>query len=123
MDHDALKYLINRLDLSGYLAQWMLFLQEFDFTIVVHPKEGHGNANYLSWLEPLENSNLETLNDQVFDADVLEVDIILLKYVDIITYLKTNQIPWEYNLNQVQALLKRSAPFILLREISCKQWS
>ena len=35
VDHDALKYLINKPDLSGRLARWVLLLQEFNFTVVV----------------------------------------------------------------------------------------
>jgi hypothetical protein len=121
VDHDALKYLINKLDLSGRLARWVLLLQEFDFTIVVRPGKSHGNADHLSRLEPLENSNLEPLNDQLPDADLFEVDVIFPDYVDIITYLKTNQAPGEYNSKQVEALLRRSAPFTLIGETLYKQ--
>jgi hypothetical protein len=121
VDHDALKYLINKPDLSGRLTRWVLLLQEFDFTIVVRPGKSHGNADHLSRLEPLENSNLEPLNDQLPDADLFEVDVIFPDYVDIITYLKTNQVPGEYNSKQVEALLRRSAPFTLIGETLYKQ--
>jgi hypothetical protein len=48
VDHDTLKYLINKPNLSGHLAHWVLLLQEFNFTIVVRPGKSHGNANHTS---------------------------------------------------------------------------
>ena len=97
MGYDALKYLINKLDLSGRLARWVLLLQEFDFTIVICLRKSHGNVDHLSRLEPLAPSNLEPLNDQLPNTDLFEVDVIFPNCVDIITYLKTNQAPGEYN--------------------------
>ena len=35
VDHDALKYMINKSQLSGQIARWVLLLQEFTFTIHV----------------------------------------------------------------------------------------
>ena len=35
VDHDALKYMINKPQLSGRIARWVLLLQEFNFTIHV----------------------------------------------------------------------------------------
>jgi hypothetical protein len=52
---------------------------------------------------------------------LFEVDVIFPNYVDIITYLKTNQALREYNSKQVEALLKRSAPFTLIGETLYKQ--
>ena len=69
----------------------------------------------------MENSNLDPLNDQLPDADLFEVDVIFPNYVDIITYLKTNQVPREYNSKHVEALLRRSAPFTLIGETLYKQ--
>jgi hypothetical protein len=37
VDHDALKYMINKPQLSGRIARWVLLLQEFNFTIQVRP--------------------------------------------------------------------------------------
>ena len=76
IDHDALKYLINKPNLSGHLARWILLLQKFNFTIVVRPGKSHGNANHFSRLEPLPRSQSEPLNDRLLDVDLFEVDVI-----------------------------------------------
>ena len=43
IDHDALKYLNNKPDVSGRLARWVLLLKEFNFIVVVCPGKSHGN--------------------------------------------------------------------------------
>ena len=110
VNHDALKYLINKLELSGRLACWILLLQEFNFTVVVRPGESHGNANHISRLEPLSPSQLEPLNDQLLDSTLFEVDVIHSEYADILTFLQTNRMPENYNLAQIKSLLQRSSP-------------
>ena len=40
-DHDSLKYLVNKPDLSGRIARWILLLQEFNYEVMVKP----GKAN------------------------------------------------------------------------------
>ena len=47
-DHDSLKYLVNKPDLSGRLARWILLLQEFNYEVVVKPGKANSNADYLS---------------------------------------------------------------------------
>ena len=37
IDHDALKYMVNKSQLSGRIARWVLLLQEFDFDVDVRP--------------------------------------------------------------------------------------
>jgi len=49
-DHNSLKYLVNKLDLSGRIARWILLLQEFDYEVVVKPSKYNQNADYLSQL-------------------------------------------------------------------------
>jgi hypothetical protein len=34
-DHNSLKYLVNKLDLSRRIARWILLLQEFNYEVVV----------------------------------------------------------------------------------------
>lgn len=106
VDHDALKYLINKPDLSGRLARWVLLLQEFNFIIVVRLGKSHANVDHLSKLEPYNITQLEPLNDELPDANLFEVDIIQSEYGDILKYLTTNKVPSDYNSNQVKSLLQ-----------------
>jgi RNase H-like domain found in reverse transcriptase len=50
-DHDAIKYLVNKTDLSGRIARWVMLLQEFQYQIKVKPDVGNKNVDYLSRLE------------------------------------------------------------------------
>ena len=47
-DHDSFKYLVNKLDLSGRIARWILLLQEFNYEVVVKARKANANADYLS---------------------------------------------------------------------------
>ena len=47
-DHDSLKYLVNKPDLSGWIARWILLLQEFNYEVIVKPGKANANADYLS---------------------------------------------------------------------------
>ena len=47
-DHNSLKYLVNKPDLMGRVARWMLLLQEFHYEIRVRPDKAHGNADFFS---------------------------------------------------------------------------
>ena len=47
-NHDSLKYLVNKPDLSGRIARWILLLQEFNYEVMVKPGKANANADYLS---------------------------------------------------------------------------
>ena len=47
-NHDSLKYLVNKPNLSGRIARWILLLQEFNYKVVVKPGKANSNANFLS---------------------------------------------------------------------------
>ena len=47
-DHESLKYLVKKLDLSGRIARWVLLLQEFNYKVVVKPGKANSNADFLS---------------------------------------------------------------------------
>ena len=69
VDHIAIKYLINKLDLSGRVARWILLLSEFDYTIEFKPRKKHLRADHLSRLFSevgLEDIDDEFLEDQIF---------------------------------------------------------
>ena len=48
MDHDSLKYLVNKSGLSDRIARWILLLQEFNYEVMVKPGKANANADYLS---------------------------------------------------------------------------
>ncbi|KAL3681519.1 hypothetical protein R1sor_024475 [Riccia sorocarpa] len=50
VDHQALRYIVNRPSRSGKLARWMLLLQEYTFTLEYKSGTFHINADYLSRL-------------------------------------------------------------------------
>lgn len=71
-DHDALKYLVNKPDLSGRLARWILLLQEFTYTVVVKSGKLNSNADFLSRLrgrEP-EKDIPDEFPDEFLDRDI-----------------------------------------------------
>ena len=37
----AIKYLVNKAEVSGRLARWMLLLEEFDYTVEYKPGRMH----------------------------------------------------------------------------------
>jgi hypothetical protein len=47
-DHDSLKYLMNKPDLSGRIARWILLLQEFNYEVVIKSGKANSNTDYLS---------------------------------------------------------------------------
>ena len=47
-DHDSLKYPVNKSDLSGWIARWILLLQEFNYKVMVKSGKSNSNADYLS---------------------------------------------------------------------------
>ena len=85
VDHDALKYMINKSQLSGRIARWVLLLQEFNFTIEVRPGKSHANIDHLSRLN--DESRSESIDDLFSDVQLFYIDVIPQKYAKIIEYL------------------------------------
>ena len=60
-DHHALRWLRNIKDVTGRLARWSLFIQQFDFEIKHRPGVNNGNADALSRRPyPSEQVNLHS---------------------------------------------------------------
>src|SRR3954463_10092407 len=47
-DHTAVKWLMNKIDLTGRHARWQVILSEFDYEIKTRPGSKNGNADALS---------------------------------------------------------------------------
>ena len=60
------------------LDRWVLLLQEFDFTVEVHPGKSHANVDHLSHLN--EELGDEPIDDSFPDAQLYFVDVIPPEY-------------------------------------------
>jgi hypothetical protein len=115
VDHDALKYMINKPQLSGRIARWVLLLQEFEFTVEVRPGKKHGNADHLSRLTEAEG--MEPVNDALPDAQLFNVDVITDQYKDIIQYLTSQEFPAGFSTAKKRNLIEQCAPFTMLGSV------
>lgn len=119
MDHDALKCMINKPQLSGRIARWVLLLQEFNFTVQVRPGKQHANADHLSRLSMVEA--IEPIDDNLPDAHIFNVDIIHLEYVGIIHYLTQEEFPVDFIEKQKKRLIFKAEPYTMLGETLYKK--
>ena len=115
VDHDALKYIINKPQLSGCIARWILLLQEFDFIINVRRGKSHTNADFLSRVS--EEVNPESIDDAFPDVHLFNVDIIPPEYADVIYYLTKGTFPADYNDKRKQRLVFKAQPYTMIREV------
>lgn len=114
VDYDTLKYMINKPQLSGRIARWVLLLQEFDFTINVRPGKTHANADHLSRLSNiLEN---EPISDALPDAELFLVDLIMLEYSELIQYLTFQTFPFHFTEKLKRRLVLKSTPYTMIGE-------
>ena len=98
MDHDALKYMINKPQLSGQIARWVLLLQEFNFTKQVRPGKSHTNADRLSRFN--KELGTEPIDDSFPNAHLFFIDTMSSKFVEIINYLPTNTFSADFSTKQ-----------------------
>jgi hypothetical protein len=70
-DHDAIKHLVNKADLSGRIARWVKLLQEFQYQIKVKPGIGNKNVDYLSRLE--EDEVVQSIKAEFPDENLLSI--------------------------------------------------
>ena len=91
VDHMALRYLVNKPDLSGRIARWVLLLEEFDYTVEYKPGKKHLQADHLSRLSTTLGT--EPIDDEFPDASLFTVDVVPTWYANIATFLSTHKMP------------------------------
>ena len=119
VDHDALKYMINKPQLSGRIARWVLLLQEFTFTINVRPRKKHLNADHLSRLSNVLGNT--PIDDNLPDAALFVVEVISADYSEIIQYLTFQTFPLDYDEKLKRRLILKSGPYTMIAGTLYKQ--
>ena len=71
VDHMAIKDLVNKAELSGRLARWVLLLEEFDYTVEYKPRRMHLQADHLSRLS--EEMGTSPIDDKFIDDNLFLV--------------------------------------------------
>ena len=71
VDHIAIKYLVNKPELSGRLAMWVLLLEEFDYRVENKPCRMHLQADHLSRLS--EDMGTSSIDDRLIDDNLFVV--------------------------------------------------
>jgi hypothetical protein len=73
VDHMALRYIVNKPNLSGRFARWVLLLTEFDYVFKYKPRSLHKQADHLSRLS-IELGTCE-INDDFPNANLFSIGI------------------------------------------------
>lgn len=90
VDHMAIKYLVNKAELSGRLARWVLLLEEFDYTVKYKHGRMHLQADHMSRLS--EDVGTSPIDDRLIDDNLFVVTAKPKWYASIIEFLTTQQL-------------------------------
>ena len=74
VDHLALRYMVNKPDLSGRVARWVLLLEELDYTVEYKPGRLHLQADHLSRLS--ESIGTVDIEDELPDANLFSITVV-----------------------------------------------
>jgi hypothetical protein len=91
IDHYALRYPINKPILGGRICKWLLFLQEYDFDLVLKPGKINVGSDHLSCI--LSGEEAGNLDEILLDAQLFLVKMVDDYFVDIIQFLSTGMPP------------------------------
>ena len=126
-DHDSLKYLVNKPDLSRPIARWILLLQEFTYEVAVKSSKANVNADFLSRqcgiiainsisAEFLDEFPGERILESVFRIDTMEES----EFKDVIQYLVERKYPEGMTREEKGVFQDKVAPYALIRGILFK---
>jgi hypothetical protein len=117
-DHDAIRYLVNKPDLSGRIARWVMLLQEFQYQIKVKPGVGNKNVDYLSRLEEgvINQSLTADFPDEHLFAIRVEEDM----YAEIRNYLKNGVVP-PGDAHKRRMFILKAGPYTLVQGVLFKE--
>jgi len=74
VDHMALRYIVNKPDLSGRLARWVLLLIEFDYKVKYKLENLHKQADHLSQLS-IKLGTCE-IDDNFSNANLFSIGVV-----------------------------------------------
>ncbi|PTQ27291.1 hypothetical protein MARPO_0207s0002 [Marchantia polymorpha] len=112
VDHMAIKYLVNKAELSGKLARWVLLLEEFDYTVEYKPGCMHLQADHLSRLS--EDVETSPLDDRLIDDSLFVVTAQPEWYAGIVEFLTTQQLSGDWTKEERRKVRVNSRHFAVI---------
>ena len=85
IDHQALKYLVNKPLHHGRIFRWLLLFQEFEFEVIIQPGKENVGPDHLSKVKSGEDPT--GIDDDLPDAHLFRVEAIPLELAEIGQYL------------------------------------
>ena len=98
VEYMAIKYLVNKVELSGRLARWVLLLEEFNYTVEYKPGRMHLHADHLSRLSKEMEEN--PVDDRLVDDTLFMVTAKPDWYADIGEFLTTQKLLGDWTKNE-----------------------
>ena len=124
--HDSLKYLVNKPDLSGRIAWWILLLQEFNYEVVVKAGKANANADYLSrqWgTEAVKDIQVEFPDEFPDELDRKDAHVLHIngedgsEFSEIISYLVDRTYPTGLSKEEKSVFQNKVAPYTIIQGI------
>ncbi|BFI32702.1 hypothetical protein MPTK2_3g07970 [Marchantia polymorpha subsp. ruderalis] len=112
VDHMAIKYLVNKAELSGRLARWVLLLEEFDYTVEYKPGRMHLQADHLSRLS--EEIGTRPVDDRLIDESLFVITAKPEWYGGIVEFLTTQKLSSDWTKEERRKVRVNSRHFIVL---------
>jgi hypothetical protein len=112
VDHMALRYLVNKPDLSGRLARWVLLLAEFDYQVQYKPGKMHSQADHLSRLST--EISPTSIDDEFPDDRLFAVSKVPTWYQHIAEFLSTQEFSPEVDKNERRKIRINSTHFAIV---------
>ena len=125
-DHDSLKYLVNKPDLSGRIARWILLLQEFNYEVVVKAGKANANANYFSrqrGTEAVEDIQARFPDEFSDEPDRKDAPVLHIsseeksEYSEIVSYLVNRTYPTGLSREEKSVFQNKVAPYTIIQGI------
>ena len=112
IDHSALKYFINKLELVEKIYHWLILFQEFDFDIIVKLGRLNLGLDHLSRIESGEEPS--NPDDNLHDAQLFVITMLDDHYRDIIQFFSMGYVPAKFTTAQKKQLVVRAVEFQLI---------
>jgi RNase H-like domain found in reverse transcriptase/Integrase core domain/Integrase zinc binding domain len=112
VDHLALRYMVNKPDLSGRVARWVLLLEELDYTVEYKPGRLHRQADHLSRLS--ETLGTVEIDDELPDANLFSITVVPTWDTYISEFLSTQKLPEHLDANERRKIRVNSRHYAII---------